>query len=76
VAPPIYQRIVQHYAAKIRSGQVRPGDWLPTQQQIAQEWECSLTPVRHALAVLESMGLVENLQGKGARVVAQPPDKG
>lgn len=72
VAPPIYQRIVEAYAAEIRAGRIKAGDWLPTQPELAEQWECSLTPVRHALSVLENMGLIENLQGKGARVLAQP----
>lgn len=69
VAAPLYERIVEHYAKAIRSGVLKSGDWLPTQPQIAEEWECSLTPVRHALGVLETQGLIENLQGKGSRVL-------
>ena len=48
---------------------LKSGEWLPTQPQLADELDCLLTPVRHALGVLENMGLVENLQGKGTRVL-------
>lgn len=68
VAKPIYLRIVEWYATEIRAKRLKAGDWLPTQPQLAEQWDCSLTPVRHALGVLENMGLIENLQGKGARV--------
>lgn len=71
MAPPLYRRILEHYTAAIEAGVVKPGDFLPTQAQIAEEWECSLGPVRQALMLLEHAGLVENLQGKGARVLAQ-----
>jgi GntR family transcriptional regulator len=69
VAAPLYRRIVEHYTAAIAAKVLKPGDWLPTQPQIAEQWECSLTPVRHALSELEHAGLIENLQGKGARVL-------
>lgn len=69
MAPPIYMRIVEYYAIEIRTKRMKAGTWLPTQHQLAEQWDCSLTPVRHALGVLENMGLIEVLQGKGARVV-------
>lgn len=69
VATPLYRRIVEHFAAAINAGVLKPGDWLPTHSQLAEEWECSLTPVRHAMSELEHAGLIENLQGKGARVL-------
>lgn len=71
VATPLYLRIVEAYAVEIRAGRLKAGEWLPTQPLLAEQWECSLTPVRHAMSVLENMGLIENLQGKGARVLAQ-----
>jgi DNA-binding FadR family transcriptional regulator len=71
MAKALYERIVEHYAGLIRVGEMKPGDWLPTQAQIAHAWQCSLTPVKHAMYELEHAGLIENYQGKGARVTQQ-----
>ena len=46
---------------------IKPGDVL-SEQQIAQELNISRTPVREALAILESEGLVEIRRGIGAFV--------
>jgi DNA-binding GntR family transcriptional regulator len=60
------------YRALITSGELVAGAKLPTQAEIAAEWECSLAPVRQALSLLEQEGLVESYQGRGVYVLAQP----
>lgn len=66
---PTYLRIVDHYRAAIQAGQLKKGDWLPTQKKIMEAWECSEQPVRTAIKVLEAEGLIESMQGVGARVL-------
>lgn len=70
-AAPLYQRIAAHFRRLIAAGELKPGDWLPQQGEIMAEWDCSVTPVRMAIRALEEDGLVESLQGKGARVLKQ-----
>jgi GntR family transcriptional regulator len=71
-AKPLYLRIVEHYRTAIGSGELAVGAKLPTQAEIADQWDCSLAPVRQALAVLEEEGLIESYQGRGMYVLAQP----
>lgn len=67
-SPPAHQRITDDLRARIRSGEYRPGDQLPSQRELAQAWHCSLQPVRAALLRLEIEGLIESRQGVGAFV--------
>ena len=73
---PLYLRIADHYRRLIQAGELRPGQFLPPQGQIMEEWECSITPVRMAIRELEHEGLIESLQGRGARVLPKTPRAG
>ena len=66
-SPNLMQRAYQELRDSIVSGEIQSGDLL-REQQIAQELQISRTPVREALAVLESEGLVEVRRGIGAFV--------
>jgi DNA-binding GntR family transcriptional regulator len=54
--------------ARITSGELKPGDHLPTQAQLASDYGASLQPVKLALKILETEGLVIGHQGKGVFV--------
>lgn len=54
--------------ASILSGALRPGERLPTEQQMARTYGVSRPVVREAIARLKSDGLVESRQGLGAFV--------
>jgi len=71
-APPAHQRIADDLRTKIVSGQLTPGEQLPSQRELADLWHCSLTPVRAALTRLEIEGLVVSRQGVGAFVAPAP----
>lgn len=59
----------------IRSGQLRPGDQIPSHDELCKRWGVSLTTVRDALGRLESMGIVEKVHGKGTFVREVALDK-
>ncbi len=44
---------------------LRPGDPLPSERQMQQQLGISRAPVREALRVLQSVGMIEARQGKG-----------
>ena len=69
---PYTRRIVQDYRARIESGDLAAGVKLPTLDEIAAEYGCSLTPVKSAIRILEAMGLVETQPGKGMYVAGEP----
>ncbi len=72
---PDFARIVEDIRAKISSGALKPGDRLPTQAQLASDYGVSLQPVKLALKILETEGLVIGHQGKGV-FVTEPHDPG
>jgi DNA-binding GntR family transcriptional regulator len=63
--PPNYQRIVDDLRSRILSGELAPGDKLPTEKELQQRWGYSTTIVKHALTLLRSEGLIEGRRGSG-----------
>jgi len=68
---PAYQRIQSVIRKRIDSGQLQPGDPVPSERDLAKTHQVSLMTARHALAFLEREGLVERRRGIGT-FVAQP----
>ena len=67
---PIYREIINDIRAGIASGQLKPGDQLPTIAELMKRYESSDTPVKYALRILEESGVIETRQGKGSYVKA------
>ncbi|HEY0858204.1 MAG TPA: FadR/GntR family transcriptional regulator [Albitalea sp.] len=61
--------LVDAMTTRIRDGQMRPGDKLPTEAAIMGEFGVSRTVVREALSKLQAGGLVETRHGVGTFVV-------
>ena len=53
---------------RIERGPLKPGERLPTEKQLAEEFGVSRTVVREAMAALRAAGLVEPRQGSGVFV--------
>jgi DNA-binding GntR family transcriptional regulator len=68
---PDYQRIAIEIREKISSGELKPGDRLPSISQLQKLYAVSAQPVKSALLVLQTEGLVEGHQGRGVFVVDQ-----
>jgi DNA-binding GntR family transcriptional regulator len=62
---PIYRTIMEDIRAKVASGVLKPGDKLPSLSQLAEQYSCSETQVKTAIALLRELGVVEGHQGKG-----------
>lgn len=65
------ERIVAALRAQIVSGEIRPGEKLPTEQRLTETFAVSRTVVREAIASLAADGLVEARQGAGVFVRPQ-----
>jgi GntR family transcriptional repressor for pyruvate dehydrogenase complex len=65
---PLYSQVVEHIRQSIRTGELAPGDQLLPERELAEKLEVSRTSVRHALAVLEGMGIIEISPRDGAYV--------
>jgi len=65
--PPIRQRVADHVfeslARAILVGELKPGDPLPTQRDLAKQFNVSALIVRQAIHRLEDLGLVRVRQG-------------
>ncbi len=69
-AIPAYQRIQSSIRKRIDAGQLRPGDPVSSERDLAKLHQVSLMTARHALATLEHEGLVERRRGIGTFVAA------
>ena len=65
-------RLAVRIAEQIDGGTLKPGDRLPTEQQLAGAYGVSRTVVREAVHQLRSQGLVRSRQGSGVFVTAPP----
>jgi GntR family transcriptional regulator, transcriptional repressor for pyruvate dehydrogenase complex len=64
----LYEQIVQQVEESILSGQLKPGDQLPAERDLAQSFGVSRTAVREAVKTLREKGLVEAFSGRGTFV--------
>ena len=67
-SPSLRKLFVQQLEGLILSGELRPGDRLPTEAQLARENGISVITVRKAIDGLVRKGLLECKQGKGTFV--------
>lgn len=65
---PLYLRIEESIKNEIRADKYKPGDLLPTEEELSRIFQASRTTVRNALANLEKDGYVWRRQGKGSVV--------
>ena len=60
-----YEEIVRQLQSLIAQRQLKPGDRLMTERELAEQFGVSRVTVRQALSVLQAMGLVESRVGDG-----------
>jgi len=68
---PIYHQLYKYFETQIRNGDLKPGDTLPTEMELADRFDISRMTVRKAIYELISAGMVYTHQGKGT-FVAKP----
>lgn len=64
----LYMHIVERIRQCILRGELKDGDLLPSERELAQMFDVSRVPVREALKVLEFLGAVKHVRGKGVFV--------
>jgi len=67
--PAKYMRVADAIRDQIRSGDLKPGDKLPSTHQLIEQHGVSYSSIRSAMLVLKAEGLVEGRQGEGVYVV-------
>lgn len=68
----LYRQIADQLAELIRRGEFKPGDRLPSERDLSQQFSVSRASVREALIALEIDGLVDVRVGLGVFVNAAP----
>lgn len=67
----IYEKVVEAIKGDIASGRLKPRDPLPPERALMDQMGVSRSSLREAFRVLELMGLIESIPGKG-RFVRSP----
>lgn len=71
------QQIADVLRERIRAGELKAGDRLPTQAELAEEFDVERGTVRQALRALQEDGLLSNVsKGSPPRIAAQAPARG
>ncbi|WP_043479836.1 GntR family transcriptional regulator [Streptomyces collinus] len=67
------QQIADELKAAIERGDYRPGDRLPGENTLAEQYDVASLTARRALKILRTEGLIETKRGAGARVISFDP---
>ena len=67
----IYEKVVEKLKGEISAGNILPGDPLPSERQLMESFGVSRCSLREAFRVMELLGLIESIPGKG-RFVRHP----
>jgi GntR family transcriptional repressor for pyruvate dehydrogenase complex len=57
--------VVEQILDKIKSGEIKPGDKLPSQMELTKLFQVGRTSIREAIKALDAMGYLDVIQGKG-----------
>ncbi len=61
----LYEQIVQQIEDSIKKGELKAGDQLPAERELAEQFGVSRTAVREAVRALHEKGLLEAHPGRG-----------
>lgn len=70
--PPPYLRVANELRSSILDGDLRPGDKLPSQNELGGRYSLNRMTIKRAIDVLEAEGLVYTNQGQGSFVRKRP----
>jgi len=69
----LYQRIVEQIENRIVAGELKVGDQLPSERELAEQFSVSRIAVREAVKALRAKGLVEIQPGRGTFITNGTP---
>src|SRR6266536_264096 len=65
----VFEQIAEQIEKRILDGELRSGDRLPTERELAEQFHVSRTAVREAMKILSQKGLVDMRPGRGTIVI-------
>ncbi len=72
---PIYAQIVDQIQKRIASGELNPGDQLPTVRQLAADLRVNFNTVARAYRLLDEGGVISTQHGRGTYVWDSPSEE-
>jgi GntR family transcriptional regulator len=69
---PIYMQIVEQIEGLLLTGDLTPGDQLPTVRQLASELAVNFNTVARSYRLLDESGLISTQQGRGTYILDRP----
>ena len=65
----VFERVAEQIEKRILKGELRKGDRLPTERELAEQFQVSRTAVREAMKSLAQKGLIDMRPGRGTIVI-------
>lgn len=65
---PLYKQIIMDLLHQIHSGELRPGDRIPSEHELSEQYHVSSITSKNALAELSDKGYINRIRGKGSFV--------
>ncbi|WP_326552365.1 winged helix-turn-helix domain-containing protein [Micromonospora sp. NBC_01813] len=65
---PQWRRLANHLRLQMASGELRPGDQLPSTDQLREQHRVATSVVRQAILALQAQGFVQGVPGLGVFV--------
>ena len=72
---PIYDQIASQLKARILSGELKPGEALPSIRALAKDLKISVVTTKRAYDELEAAGFLYTVAGKGCFVADRNPER-
>jgi GntR family transcriptional regulator len=66
---PIYEQIMEQIRGQIASGDLKPGDQLPTVRQVAADLRVNFNTVARAYRLLDEAGIISTQHGRGTYIL-------
>ena len=70
---PIYLQVVERIKERIATGQLKPGNQLPTVRSLALDLRVNFNTIARAYRILDEADIISTQQGRGTYVMNIPP---